>query len=160
MDRVICSTEFNYFWFFGSRIAQSIYELGYGLTIVVRFPAWAGNLSLHHRVQTDSGACLPPIQWVPGVKRQWPEIDHSLPSSAEVKNAWSYTSTPQYVFMAWCLLKHRNDFKLLVLHTYTVASLPMTPPRSNAPLISNTTASWRLLSPSTHKQMLASLCPV
>jgi len=24
-------------------------------------------------------------------------------SSAGVKNAWSYTSTPPYVFMAWCL---------------------------------------------------------
>jgi len=22
-----------------------------------------------------------------------------------VRNAWSYTSTPQYVFMAWCLIK-------------------------------------------------------
>jgi hypothetical protein len=40
----------------------------------------------------------PPIQWVPGtlslrVKRASREADHSLPSSAEVKNAWSYTST-------------------------------------------------------------------
>jgi len=27
------------------------------------------------------------------------QLNHSLtPSSAEVKNAWSYTSTPQYVF--------------------------------------------------------------
>jgi len=41
----------------------------------------------------------PPIQWVPGsispgVKRLGSESDHSLSSSAEVKNAWSYTSTP------------------------------------------------------------------
>jgi hypothetical protein len=46
-----------------------------------------------------------------GIK--WPgrEADHSPPSSAEVKNAWSYTSTPsQYVFMAWCLFKHRDNF--------------------------------------------------
>jgi hypothetical protein len=40
----------------------------------------------------------PPIQWVPGVpslgvKRQGRESDHLPPSSAEVKNAWSYTST-------------------------------------------------------------------
>jgi hypothetical protein len=28
------------------------------------------------------------------------EADHSLPCSAEVKNAWSYTSTRHYVFMA------------------------------------------------------------
>jgi len=42
-----------------------------------------------------------------GVK--WPghEAAHSPPSSAEVKAAWSYASTPQYIFMAWCLVKHR-----------------------------------------------------
>jgi hypothetical protein len=57
----------------------------------------------------------PPIQWVPGalslgVKLPGREADHSPPSSAEVKNAWSYTSTPQYVFMPWCLVNHRNNF--------------------------------------------------
>jgi hypothetical protein len=45
------------------------------------------------------GPTKPPIQWVSGalslgVKRPVPEADHSPPSSAEVKNAWSYTSTP------------------------------------------------------------------
>jgi hypothetical protein len=30
----------------------------------------------------------------PGVKRPGREADHSPPSSAEVKNSWSYTSTP------------------------------------------------------------------
>jgi hypothetical protein len=30
----------------------------------------------------------------PGVKRPGREADHSPPSSAEVKNTWSYTSTP------------------------------------------------------------------
>jgi len=29
-----------------------------------------------------------------GVKRPGREADHSPPSSTEVKNAWSYTSTP------------------------------------------------------------------
>jgi len=29
--------------------------------------------------------------------------DHSPPSSAEVKKAWSYTSTTPYIFMVWCL---------------------------------------------------------
>jgi hypothetical protein len=33
---------------------------------------------------------------------------HLLPRS---KNAWRYTSTPQYAFMAWCLVKHM-DFTL------------------------------------------------
>jgi len=41
----------------------------------------------------------PLIQWVPGalslgVKRPGREAHHSPPSSAEVKNAWNYTSTP------------------------------------------------------------------
>jgi hypothetical protein len=28
----------------------------------------------------------------------------------EVRNAWSYTPTPQYVFMVWCFVKHRDNF--------------------------------------------------
>jgi hypothetical protein len=45
------------------------------------------------------GSTQPPIQWVPrafsvGAKRPGREADHSPPSSAEVKNAWSYTTTP------------------------------------------------------------------
>jgi hypothetical protein len=40
-----------------------------------------------------------PIQWIRGaltlrIKRPGCEADHSPQSSAEVKNAWSYTSTP------------------------------------------------------------------
>jgi len=38
------------------------------------------------------------------------EGDHSPPSSAEAKNAWSYTSTPQHVFMSLCLVKHTVNF--------------------------------------------------
>jgi hypothetical protein len=54
-----------------------------------------------------------PIQLVPGalslrVKRPELKADHLPPPSAEVKNAWSYISTPQYAFMAWCLIKHRD----------------------------------------------------
>jgi hypothetical protein len=56
------------------------------------------------------GPTNPPIQWVPGalspeVKRPGREGHHLPPSSVEVKNAWSYTSSPPYVFMAWCLVK-------------------------------------------------------
>jgi len=45
------------------------------------------------------GPNQPPIQWVPGalslgVKRLGCEADHSPPPSAEVKNVWSYTSSP------------------------------------------------------------------
>jgi hypothetical protein len=58
--------------------------------------------------RTVLGPTQPPIQWVPGalslgVKRPGREADDSPPSNAEVKNAWSYTSTPHYAFLAWCL---------------------------------------------------------
>jgi hypothetical protein len=62
----------------------------------------------------------PPIQRVPGalsleVKRPDCEFDHLPPFNAEVKNAWSYTYTPQYVFMEWCLFKHRDNFIFTLL---------------------------------------------
>jgi hypothetical protein len=62
-----------------------------GWMIGVQVLAGVGNLSLHHFVQTGSGA-HPPIQWVPGalslkVKQPGCEADHSPPSSAEVKHA-------------------------------------------------------------------------
>jgi hypothetical protein len=39
---------------------------------------------------------------VPSAEVKWPgrEADHLHSSSAEVKNAWSYTSTPPYDFIA------------------------------------------------------------
>jgi hypothetical protein len=60
------------------------------------------------------GPTQPPIQWVPGalsleVKRPGREADHSPPTSAEVKNAWSYTSTPKYAFMAWCSVEAQGQ---------------------------------------------------
>jgi hypothetical protein len=42
-----------------------------------------------------------------GVKRPGREANHSHPSSFEVKNVWSYTSTPQYTFMACCSSKKK-----------------------------------------------------
>jgi len=33
------------------------------------------------------------------------EVDHSPTSSAKDTNAWNYTSTPLYVFVAWGLVK-------------------------------------------------------
>jgi hypothetical protein len=58
-----------------------------------------------------------PVVLFLGVNLPGCEADHSLPSSAEVRNA----STPPYIFMGWCLVKwyifmmwylvkHRNNF--------------------------------------------------
>jgi hypothetical protein len=63
----------------------------------VRVPVGTRTFLLTTASRPALGPTEPPIQWVPwalslGVK--WPEreADHSLPSSVEVKNAWSYTS--------------------------------------------------------------------
>jgi hypothetical protein len=90
------------------------------------------------------GPTQPPIQWVSEIKRLEVEAGHSPPSSAEVKNAWSYTSTSQYVFMAWCLIKHRDNFTstefpnaiFVILHPSLVLMLrytlrPLYPKRKN-----------------------------
>jgi hypothetical protein len=63
------------------------------------------------------GPTQPPIQWVPGLgeKLLGHEADHSHPSSAEVKNAWSYTSTPLYAFMTWCSVKKSTGTSLPLL---------------------------------------------
>jgi hypothetical protein len=76
--------------------------LGYGLDdwgSRVQFLAGAGNFSLHYCVQNGSGAH--PASYPIGTRGSFPkgkvarrEADHSPPSSAEVKNAWSYTSIP------------------------------------------------------------------
>jgi hypothetical protein len=86
----------------------------------VRVPVVAGNFSLHHRVQTCSGSY--PASYQMGtrdfsmwIKRPGREADHSPLSSAEVKNAWSYTSTPPSAFMSWCWVKAQGQLYLYLL---------------------------------------------
>jgi hypothetical protein len=67
-----------------------------GSKICSLFSATASRPALvptHTSIQGVPGA------FIPGVKRLGREGDHSPQSSAEVKNMWSYTSTPQYVLM-------------------------------------------------------------
>jgi hypothetical protein len=53
----------------------------------------------------------------PEVKRPEHVANHSSPSSAEVKNAWNYTSTPSYVLIAWCFIKRRVCLHGMILST-------------------------------------------
>ena len=47
------------------------------------------------------------------------EADHSLPSSAEVKNGWSYTYISLHAITIWCLIRRRGEFVLrqIVAHS-------------------------------------------
>jgi len=69
-------------------------------------------LYLHHRVQGPTQLSVQLIQEVVTPRANLPgcKDDHSLPSGAEVRNAWSYTSTPPQVFMSWCLVKYWYNF--------------------------------------------------
>jgi hypothetical protein len=93
----------------------------------VRVPVGARIFS-HHRIQTSSGAHIASYPMgtgavFPGVKLLGSETDHSPPSSAEVTNVWSYTSTPQYVLMVWCLAKHREIFTLLTSLSHVIVKV-------------------------------------
>jgi len=66
------------------------------------------------------GPTQPPIQWVLGavtseVKWSGREADHSSPSSTKIKNAWSCTSTPPYVFVQERLIKREIRLHGVVL---------------------------------------------
>jgi hypothetical protein len=63
--------------------------------------------------------------WIPGVvspevERPEHETDNSLSSSTEVKNAWSYTTTPPYVLMARRLIKDKDS---IIFFTFTLAAV-------------------------------------
>jgi hypothetical protein len=92
---------------------------GYGVDdrmIGVLFPAGAGNFSLLHCVQ--SGPAAHPVSYPMGTRGSFP--------GGKAAGAWSWPHTsiwcrgqrmsgdipplPQYVPVAWCLLKHRENF--------------------------------------------------
>jgi hypothetical protein len=81
----------------------------------VRFPTWQ-DPSLCHHVRSGSRAHSVPYPmgtWdLPRIKRPWREADHSISSSVEVKNVWSFIFTPPYVCTAWRLVKQQRHLYL------------------------------------------------
>jgi len=74
-----------------------------------------GTFCFRQRLQTDSGAhpasyAMDIVGCYPWVKRPVRDADHSPPSSTEVTNTWRIPPLHQYVFVVWCLVKHRNNF--------------------------------------------------
>jgi hypothetical protein len=83
----------------------------------VRVLAGAENSSLYHCVQTGSGvhsASYPVCTRGYFLEVKWTgrEADDSPLSSAEIKNAWSYTSIPQYAFIVWWSVKAQGQLYL------------------------------------------------
>jgi hypothetical protein len=65
-----------------------------------------------------------PVKWVLGFLSLWGEVAHSPPSSTKVKNTWIYIPTPLYVFMAWYLFKHRENFFKFIVTDFFLSSCP------------------------------------
>jgi hypothetical protein len=80
----------------------------YGLDdrgVGVRSPGRVKNFLFSKSFRSALRSTQPPIQLVPGdlspgVKRPGREVDHSPPTSAEVKNTLIYISTPRWISMA------------------------------------------------------------
>jgi hypothetical protein len=98
-------------------VTQSVWRLGYRLDDQGAIPGRDndGNFSLHHSVQTGSGAH--PASYPMGIQGSYLGSKaagawkyHSLPTRAKVKNAWSYTVTPQQLFLEWYLVTNRDNF--------------------------------------------------
>jgi hypothetical protein len=99
-----------------------------GWTIgVLGFGSWQGlGIFLFTMSRTALGPTQPPIQWVLGalsleVNLHGHEADHSPPSSAKVKKAWSYTSTPPIRLHGMVLSlkkRHRDNFTFPYLFKY------------------------------------------
>jgi hypothetical protein len=98
-------------------IARSVYRYP-GWTTGVPFPAGVGILFSLSR-------CIDQV-WGPpcllsngslfcGLKRPGHEANLPPPSSDEVKNLWSCTPVIPYVFMAWYLVEHRDNFTFIFL---------------------------------------------
>jgi hypothetical protein len=66
----------------------------------------------------------PPTQWLvknfsQGTKQQGVKLTSPATISVETKTQWSYTSTPLYAFIVWCLTKRRHNFNLFSLYHLT-----------------------------------------
>jgi len=114
----VCSVTF--FTSHTVKILHSVkFSVSKSIMYVISYFHFLPAMPLCHCIQIDSGAHPASIQWVsgavtPGVKWSRHEAGYAPPSTAKVKNVWSYTSN---VSVAWCLVKHRDNF------TFTFASI-------------------------------------
>jgi hypothetical protein len=74
------------------------------MMVIIIATGWTIEVRVTGEGETFFFVTKSPIQWVPGfprrVKRQEPEADNLIPSRAEIKNVWTFISTPTYFYMA------------------------------------------------------------
>jgi hypothetical protein len=79
----------------------------------VRFPAGAGNFCLYYRVQDGSGThpASYPMRTggVLSLGVKWPGREAG-PSSPRSRMRGAIPPLPQHVIIAWCLVKHKDNF--------------------------------------------------
>jgi hypothetical protein len=115
--RFACTPGYAFMkWYFGTKANLTLYFLSFLAPIIYRSldnavriatgyglddkrgrsssPGRVKNFLFSTSSRPALGSTQPPIQWVPGVKRQRREADNSPLASAEVKKMWIYTSTP------------------------------------------------------------------
>lgn len=85
----------------------------------VPFPAGTRDFSLSEATILALGPTQPSFQWVLGIKQLRHEADHPSPSSAEIKNRWSCTSTPMYIFVVWS--RTNSPYSLVLTSTLSEA---------------------------------------
>jgi hypothetical protein len=116
-------------WIILHRIAQSVQWLGYGLSDRCSFPCRGNNVifSLRNRIHTVSkfysgSYWMVPDAPSPKVKRRGVNLTTHLHLSPRLRMGGTKPQLPQYVFisktfvfMVWCLVKHRDNF-IFTLH--------------------------------------------
>jgi hypothetical protein len=107
-SKVFSRTYSSYFWSCNSSISIEARQPW--------FDSWQGQgiFLFTTTSRMALGPNQPSIQQVLGALSLGHQADHSPPSSAKVKNVWSYTSTPPTSIMACCLIKYRNHIHCMV----------------------------------------------
>jgi len=105
-----------------------LYRLGYELedrgSFISQQGQWWDFFLFITASRSDLGPNQPPIKWIPetytpGVKRPEREDDH-LHIMPMLKNAWCYTCTPQYVFVMWCFVNHKDKFTSYITYKFWI----------------------------------------
>jgi hypothetical protein len=102
---------------------RAVIALGYGLEdrgSRVRFPAGNGNFSLHHRIKNGSVTHQASYRMgTRGGAGRGVKLTTHLHVVPRSRMRGARPPLPQYVFIAWCLVKHRDNFTFTFAFTST-----------------------------------------